>query len=58
MKKILCIFLMITMLFSVAAFADEETATPPDMPSGDMTPPGWDGNGQPPEPPEGGMTPP
>jgi hypothetical protein len=58
MKKILCIFLMITMLFTAAAFADEETATPPDMPSGDMTPPDWNGEGQPPEPPEGGMTPP
>ena len=58
MKKILCIFLIMTLLFTAAAFADEETATPPDMPSGDMAPPDRDGNGQPPEPPEGGMTPP
>ena len=59
MKKILCILLMITMLFGVSmtAFA-EDSASPADMPSGDMAPPGWDGNGQPPEPPEGGMTPP
>ena len=57
MKKMLCILLMITLLFSVSAYA-EESATPPDLPAGDMTPPDWDGNGQPPEPPEGGMTPP
>ena len=56
MKKILCILLMISMLFSMTAFA-EENMTPPDLPSGDMTPPDWE-NGQPPEPPEGGMMPP
>ena len=73
MKKFLCILLMISMLFGIAAIAEEDSAPPeipsgdtapggengqpPEMPDGDMTPPGGE-NGQPPEMPDGDRTPP
>ena len=57
-KRILAILISALLIFciSTASFA-EETNTPPEMPSGDMTPPDWDGS-QPPEKPDGSMTPP
>ena len=57
-KRILAILISALLIFciSTASFA-EETNTPPEMPSGDMTPPDRDGS-QPPEKPDGSMTPP
>ena len=62
MKKLLCILLILTMMFSTAAIAEEngapsappsgENGQPPEKPDGDMTPPGGE-NGQPPEKPDG-----
>ena len=51
MKKILCMLLIVSMMFSANVFA-EENVVPPEIPSGNMTPPGWE-NRQPPEPPSG-----
>ncbi len=58
LKRIAAIILSVIMLFclSLAAYA-EENGAPPEMPSGDMTPPDWE-NGQPPEKPDGSMAPP
>ena len=56
MKKILCVLLVLSMMFGMAAIA-EETEAPPEMPSGEMTPPDG-GNGSPPAPPDGSMGPP
>ena len=55
MKRLIAVILSVMMIFaiSLSAYA-EDTGTPPEMPSGSMTPPDG-GNGQPPEPPEGGM---
>ena len=57
-KRILAVFLSIMMVFcfSLSALA-EDRGTPPEMPSGDMTPPAL-GDGQPPEKPNDDMTPP
>ena len=57
-KRIAAIALSVIMLicFSLTAYA-EESITPPEMPSGDKTPPDWE-NGQPPERPDGDMAPP
>ena len=57
-KRIAAIALSVIMLvcFSLTAYA-EESSTPPEMPSGDKTPPDWE-NGQPPERPDGDMAPP
>lgn len=62
MKKLLCILLILTMMFSTAAIAEGngapsappsgENGQPPEKPDGDMTPPGGE-NGQPPEKPDG-----
>lgn len=66
MKRLIAVILSVMMIFaiSLSAYA-EDTGTPPEMPSGSMTPPDGrngqppeppdGGNGQPPEPPEGGM---
>ena len=56
MKKILCILLVLSMMFGISAFA-EENETPPEIPSGQMAPPDGEG-GTPPTPPDGSMTPP
>ena len=58
LKRILAIILSVIMIFciSMTVYA-EDTNTPPEMPTGDMTPPDWE-NGQPPEPPSGDMAPP
>ena len=56
MKKILCILLVLSMMFGITAFA-EENETPPEIPSGQMAPPDGEG-GTPPTPPDGSMTPP
>ena len=54
MKRLIAVILSVMMIFaiSLSAYA-EDTGTPPEMPSGSMTPPDG-GNGQPPEPPDGG----
>ena len=62
MKKMLCVLLILAMMFSTAAIAEEngapsappsgENGQPPEKPDGDMTPPGGE-NGQPPEKPDG-----
>ena len=56
MKKILSILLVLTMLFSVTAFAEGPGGTPPgDPPSGDWsTPPGDPPSGDRSTPPDGG----
>ena len=56
MKKILCILLVLSMMFGITAFA-EENETPPEIPSGQMAPPDGE-SGTPPTPPDGSMTPP
>ena len=62
MKKMFCVLLILAMMFSTAAIAEEngapsappsgENGQPPEKPDGDMTPPGGE-NGQPPEKPDG-----
>ena len=58
MKKAFAIILSVIMLFCLSLSAHaEENSTPPEMPSGELTPPDWE-NGQPPEKPDGDMAPP
>ena len=57
LKKFLAILISLMLIFTVSLSMADESNKPPEMPSGDMTPPGGS-DGQPPEMPSDGMTPP
>ena len=57
LKKICAVLISLIMIFCMTVSFADDNSTPPEMPSGGMTPP--DGSdGQPPEMPSGDMTPP
>ena len=57
LKRIFAVLISLIMIFCMTVSLADDHSTPPEMPSGGMTPPEGFG-GEPPEMPSGGMTPP